>query len=75
MNSSSYIWRETFNNDYAYPHTDLGKTAFHNTSTQANMAYSLETTAGDYGKFLIALLNGKDLKKGNLSIDLQIATS
>jgi len=63
MDHSSYIWKEMFNNNYAYPHNDLGKTAFHNNSTQANMAYSLETTAGDYGKFLIARLNGKDLKK------------
>ena len=63
MDRSSYIWESYFNNDYAWPHTDLGKTTFHNNSTKANMAYSLETTAGDYARFLMALLNGKDLKK------------
>lgn len=63
MNNSSYLWKESFEANYAQAHTDFGKTASKFLPKEPNMAHSLQTTGTDYGKFLVALLNGKGLRK------------
>jgi CubicO group peptidase (beta-lactamase class C family) len=63
MNNSSYVWDKRFDNDYAQPHNDVGKTASKNFPSGANMAYSLQTTAADYAKFMSVILSRSGLKK------------
>lgn len=63
MTSSSFIWQDRYAQTGAYRHDMMGKTAFRNQGKDPNAAASLRTTAGDYARFLIALLNGKGLKK------------
>ena len=63
MTSSSFIWQDRYEKTGAYRHDMLGKTVNRNQGKDANAAASLRTTAEDYARFLIALLNGKGLKK------------
>jgi CubicO group peptidase (beta-lactamase class C family) len=63
MTHSSYVWQ---------PRYDALKSSYHNTrgepsrrnaaQGQANVAASLHTTATDYGRFLVAVVNGTGLK-------------
>jgi CubicO group peptidase (beta-lactamase class C family) len=72
MKSSSYIWQSRFDSLKAYRHDLLGKMTGRNqpqgghasaVREEGNPAASLCTTAGDYAKFVIAVLNGTGLKK------------
>ncbi len=72
MTASSYIWRSRYDSLIACRHDQLGRLAGRNQPPDAkedtarddgNAAASLQTTAGDYAKFLIALMNGAALKK------------
>ncbi len=72
MNASSYIWRRRYDSLKAYRHNLLGQVsgriqpqdAKEDTAhDQGNAAASLQTTASDYAKFLLALLKGTGLKK------------
>jgi CubicO group peptidase (beta-lactamase class C family) len=72
MTASSYIWRSRYDSLKAYRHDLLGHLAGRNQPPDAkedslhddgNAAASLQTTATDYAKFLIALMNGTGLKK------------
>jgi len=62
MNNSSYLWQERYAGDYAQPHSEIGKTRSKYYPKESNVAHSLQTTANDYGRFLLALLNKKGLK-------------
>jgi CubicO group peptidase (beta-lactamase class C family) len=73
MTASSYIWQDRYDSLKAYRHDMLGKMSGRNQPTgghaggtvreQGNAAASLCTTAIDYAKFVIAVLNGTGLKK------------
>jgi CubicO group peptidase (beta-lactamase class C family) len=72
MNASSYIWRNRFDSLKAYRHDLFGKLSGRNqpddrredtVHDNGNAAASLCTTARDYAKFIIAVLNGTGLKK------------
>jgi CubicO group peptidase (beta-lactamase class C family)/outer membrane lipoprotein-sorting protein len=63
MNSSSYLWQNSFESDFAIPHDELGFTHSKYKPNEANTAHSLQTTATDYAKFVIAMLNGIVLRK------------
>lgn len=72
MESSSYIWRNRFDSLKAYRHDMFGKLTGRNQPSsgkedtlqdEGNAAASLVTTAGDYARFVVALLNGAGLKK------------
>ncbi|MVM32781.1 serine hydrolase [Spirosoma sp. HMF4905] len=67
MTRSSYIWNSTFDDNFAFPHNEAGKAESHYKSNQANTAYSLQTTADDYARFLIAILTPKGLKAATVS--------
>ncbi|WP_147367894.1 serine hydrolase [Fibrisoma montanum] len=62
MTSSSYVWQPAFDANFAQPHSNFGQPETKNKPNQANVAYSLQTTADDYAKFILAVLNGKGLK-------------
>jgi CubicO group peptidase (beta-lactamase class C family) len=72
MTASSYIWRNRFDSLKAYRHDLFGKLSGRNQPNDGredtvhdngNAAASLCTTARDYAKFVIAVLNGTGLKK------------
>ncbi|HRH41503.1 MAG TPA: serine hydrolase [Pyrinomonadaceae bacterium] len=63
MTHSSYQWQDKYQNTAVYRHDSLGKKLFRNQGKDVNAAASLRTTAEDYGRFVVALLNGKGLKK------------
>jgi CubicO group peptidase (beta-lactamase class C family) len=63
MADSSYIWRESYIAQHAFSHSNARQMTGQNKSTQHNAAASLRTTAQDFGKFLVAIANGKGLKR------------
>lgn len=58
MNSSSFIWRDSFDRVAAFGHDEEGKVEPKFKPDRANAAFSLHTTAVDYGKFVVAAMNG-----------------
>jgi len=63
MADSSYVWRDSYETQQSARHGAAGTPGSQNKSTQANAAASLRTTAQDYGRFLVAILQGTGLKK------------
>jgi CubicO group peptidase (beta-lactamase class C family) len=63
MTRSSYVWRDRFAGDAAYGKDWLWRAApiDHYTEAEAGSAYSLLTTAGDYARFVAAVLTGRGL--------------
>jgi CubicO group peptidase (beta-lactamase class C family) len=63
MTDSSYVWQDSYATQMSYRHKANGDPSGQNRSPQPNAAASLRTTAQDYGRFLVAILNGTGLKK------------
>jgi len=63
MAASSYVWRNEYAPDLAEPHDLLGKVEERPPTLEGNAAYSLYTTARDYGIFLAAMLEQRGLEK------------
>jgi hypothetical protein len=62
MTQSSLIWDSRFDVNRAYPHDDFGRPALGFKPAEANAAWSLQTTASDFGRFLLAVLEGSRLE-------------
>jgi len=62
MQSSSFQWRDRFNEDFAMPHEGDKQLEKHRPAA-AHASYSLQTTAGDYAKFMVAVLDGSSLRE------------
>lgn len=62
MSRSSYRWQPAFEANHATPHNRLGQPTPLTRFAEANVAMTLQTTAPDYGRFLMALLTGEGLK-------------
>lgn len=62
MTSSSYVWQDRYDKRAVYRHNALGNKSVRYEGKDVNAAASLRTTANDYARFVIALLNGKGLK-------------
>lgn len=63
MKSSSYIWRPDYESLKATGHDFSGAAGQKRKPQEANAASTLQTTALDYAKFMIAVMNGSGLKK------------
>lgn len=61
MNDSSYLWRDDYEMRLASGHDDEGNPQKRNHYTEENAAYSLVTTAADYGAFLGKVMDGAGL--------------
>ena len=62
MTSSSYVWRAEYDARTATGHDADGQPQDKWKPQEANAASSLQTTAGDYARFVEAVLDGKGLK-------------
>ncbi len=63
MQNSTFVWQERFANQWVSGHNSVGEPVAINKVTAANAAASLQTTALDYARFIIAVINGTGLKK------------
>jgi len=70
MNNTSYIWKDEFEGNFAVPHDDLGFPVGKYRPGEGNAAHSLQTTATDYAKFLLAVLQPKTLKPSTVKMML-----
>jgi CubicO group peptidase (beta-lactamase class C family) len=63
MRSSSYLWQEEFDATVALPHGSDGEVRrkFKPQSGHGNAAASLHTTAPDFARFIMAVMNGTGL--------------
>src|SRR5580704_17595024 len=66
MTSSSYVWRAEYDARTATGHDADGQPQDKWKPQEANAASSLQTTAGDYARFVEAVLDGKGLKPATL---------
>jgi len=67
MDSSTYLWEGAAASQSVTRHNQLGRPTGQNKPTAENAAASLQTSAGDFGRFLVAVLNGKGLRPGTLA--------
>ena len=62
MASSSFVWQDRFDTLKAYAHNEMGAVSGRRKTPTAAAASSLETTAGDYARFLAGVLAGTGLR-------------
>jgi len=62
MKESSLVWEQPFNQQTATGHTEAGVAIPKRKPLKHNAAASLHTTATDYARFMIAVMNGTGLK-------------
>jgi len=62
MTRSSFVWQPRFDVNRAYPHDAFGAPALGGKPGEANAAWSLQTSAADFARFLLAVLDGSRLK-------------
>jgi CubicO group peptidase (beta-lactamase class C family) len=68
MKNSSFIWKKEFENDVAVGHDMIGGTTGKPRKPSRGIAAaSLYTTAEDYAKFMLAIMNGTKLKNQTLN--------
>lgn len=66
MRRTSYVWQETWRDDAAEPHDIYGRPKRLNEKREADAAGSMFTTAGDYARFLVALINAKGKRRATV---------
>ncbi len=72
MDRTSYIWQAEFKADFAYPHDEYGRTqGTQLRRRESSAAGSLATTAGDYARFLVGILNAESQRKATVEEMLQ----
>jgi CubicO group peptidase (beta-lactamase class C family) len=62
MTGSRYVWQDRYETLKVYNHNLLGDLAGRRTPWRPNAAASLHTTAGDYARFVLAVLAGEGLR-------------
>ncbi|NIM90723.1 MAG: alpha/beta fold hydrolase [Candidatus Aminicenantes bacterium] len=63
MKDSCMVWRDEYETQSASGHGMLSESREFRKRTRSHAAASLYTTAGDYARFVIAVMNGTGLKK------------
>jgi hypothetical protein len=62
MTRSGYIWDWSFDRNRVYPHDAFGRPALGGKPGEGNAAWSLQTTAADFARFLLNVLDGSRLQ-------------
>jgi CubicO group peptidase (beta-lactamase class C family) len=73
MSRSSFVWRPDFLENCAYPHDAFGTPALMYKPGVPNVAWSLQTCAPDYAKFLLAVMEGARLSSATARLWLEPA--
>jgi CubicO group peptidase (beta-lactamase class C family) len=63
MYRTSFLWQPAFETDYAVGHDRKEDTLHKRRSGSANAAGSMETTIADYVRFLLAVMQGKEISQ------------
>jgi CubicO group peptidase (beta-lactamase class C family) len=73
MMSSSYLWQDSFENVVAVPHNSNGEAQRKRKISRGrgNAAASLHTTAPDYARFLMAVINGTGLSDSTAAVMIE----
>jgi CubicO group peptidase (beta-lactamase class C family) len=71
MRRSSFVWRDSFDGNAAFGHHVDGSIEPKFQPKRANAAFSLHTTAVDYGRFVAAVMEGALLKEATASLWLR----
>ncbi|NIM57931.1 MAG: serine hydrolase [Candidatus Aminicenantes bacterium] len=71
MKDSSMVWKDEYETQAAVGHHLLSYPREFRKRTRSHAAASLYTTAGDYARFVIAVMNGAGLKKETAKIMLK----
>ena len=66
MDRTSYVWQEEFEGNLARPHDTYGRARDLQKRNQPDAAGSMMTTAGDYAKLLVAVLNAEGKHKAGV---------
>jgi len=61
MERTSFVWQTAFDDDSAVGHDDYGHPTGRNEPDRAGAAGSARTTAADYARFLLAVMEGRGL--------------
>ncbi len=69
MTRSSMVFEDRFEDDFAAPHEEGGKVGTNHKWASGNAAASLQTTATDYARFLIALMERTDMLHQRLPVE------
>ena len=63
MNRTSFIWQSSFENNYAIGYDMNGDPLQKNKRTKAYAAGSMETTIGDYSRFIMGVMSGRGISE------------
>ncbi len=66
MNSSSYVWQESYDKNTAYPHDMMGEADKKRKPEQGHAAATLHSTAIDFAQFIMAIMNHTGLQPGTI---------
>jgi CubicO group peptidase (beta-lactamase class C family) len=66
MTRSSYVWQEAYDDNFALPHDEFERPRQLNRRKEADAAGSMVTTAGDYARLLVAILNAEGERKASM---------
>jgi CubicO group peptidase (beta-lactamase class C family) len=67
MTRTSMVWQDRFEDDYANGYDEYGRFLGPQKRTSADAAGSMKTTVGDFARFMVAVMQGKKLKKETLA--------
>ncbi|MEM9718683.1 MAG: serine hydrolase [Bacteroidota bacterium] len=67
MSNSGFTWQDTFETNFAPPHDFMGFTLPKRKRRKSNVAASLQTTAEDYSKLILAVLNESELRESTIN--------
>jgi CubicO group peptidase (beta-lactamase class C family)/pimeloyl-ACP methyl ester carboxylesterase len=75
MARTSYVWQEAWADNVALPHDQYARPRRLNRRVEADAAGSMSTTAGDYARLLVAILNAEGRRQATMEemLDPQIA--
>ncbi len=72
MNRTSYVWQSEFEGNYAFPHDEYGRPRGEKIQcTSPDAAGSMVTTASDYARLLVSILNATGQRKVTVDEMLQ----